>query len=287
MTAIPSRPALFDTLTEVPRAGLEATRLALALPALLQDLPRGDGHPVLVLPAYGTGDLGLWPLRRFLDALGYEALESGLGPNLDRGELRIRRVEDAARFRRIQSERVVRRVRDVFARTGRRPSLVGWSMGGLFAFDAARLAPDAVRRAVTLGSPFGDPRGTSMWDVMRRLSGSTVPPEEQDFATWLRPISRAEGDTHPPAPVTILYSHRDGIVGEEAARIDERAARAAGAADLPGVSYLRIESSHLGFAVNAAAYRAIARALAAVSVGPGRTGPRKPSRRSAGRKQSN
>lgn len=261
MQTLPSRPALFDTLTELPRAGLEATRLALSLPSFYRGLPRGDGHPVLVLPAYGTGDLGLWPLRRFLAGLGYEALESELGTNLDRGELRIRRVEDAARFRRVQSERVVRRAREICVRTGRKPSLVGWSMGGLFAFDAARLAPDVVRRAVTLGSPFGDPRGTSLWDVMRRLSRSQVPPEEQDFETWLRPVG--DPDASPSAPVTILYSDRDGIVGEDAARIDPRAARASGAQALLGVRYERIASSHLGFAVNREAYRAIAWALAA------------------------
>ncbi|MBK7949992.1 MAG: alpha/beta fold hydrolase [Deltaproteobacteria bacterium] len=261
MQSIPRRPALFDTMTELPRAGLEATRLALSLPSLYRGMPRGDGHPVLVLPAYGTGDLGLWPLRRFLEGLGYVALESALGTNLDRGELRIRRVEDAARFRRVQSERVVRRAREICEQTGEKPSLVGWSMGGLFAFDAARLAPDAVRRAVTLGSPFGDPRGTSMWDVMRRISGSRVPPEEQDFETWLRPV--ASDDASPAAPVTILYSERDGIVGEDAARIDEKAARSAATHDLLGVRYERIASSHLGFAVNREAYRAIAWALAA------------------------
>jgi hypothetical protein len=61
-----------------------------------------------------------------------------LGLNLDQGELRIRRVEDAARFRRLQSERVILRALEIEAQTGRRPSLVGWSLGGLFAFDAVR-----------------------------------------------------------------------------------------------------------------------------------------------------
>ncbi len=256
LTAVPIRPALLDTFSEIPRAGLEATRLALALPLLSAGLPRGDGHPVLVLPAYGLGDAGLWQLRRFLSGLGYAAHASELGLNLDRGELRIRRVEDAARFRRVQSERVVERARAIFARTGRRPSLVGWSMGGLFAFDAARRAPEAVRQVVTLGSPFGDPRGTSLWDVMRRLSGSDVPVEEQDFSTWLDPVPQA--GTGPVAPVTILFSARDGIVGEAAARI----APSPRADAMPGVRYEQVESSHLGFPVNLAAYRSIARALA-------------------------
>ncbi len=261
MPATPTQPALFDTMTEPLRAGLEAVRLAFSLPGLYQGIPRGDGHPVLVLPAYGLGDVGLWPLRRFLIGLGYDAVEAGLGRNLDQGELRIRRVEDAARFRRTQSERVVLRARELHQQTGRRPSLVGWSMGGLFAFDAARREPESVRHAVTLGSPFGDPRGTSLWHVMRRLNRSDVPVEEQDFSSWLTPVPRAEAG--PVAPVTILYSERDGIVSEQAARIDESATEESDTKSLLGVRYERIESSHLGFAVNVEAYRAVARALAA------------------------
>jgi len=262
------QPALADTLTEIPRAGLEAARLAFSLSSLLRNLPRGDGHPVLVLPAYGLGDFGLWPLRRFLAGMGYDTHASELGINLDQGEMRIRRVEDAARFRRVQCDRVIDRARSIQALTGQRPSIVGWSMGGLFAFDAARRAPDAVRRIVTLGSPFGDPRGTSLWDVMRKLSGSRVPVEEQDFSSWLDPVPHAE--TGPIAPVTILYSERDGIVGEGAARLQGTALPTAssaidsdaGSPDLSGVRYERIDSSHLGFPVNLEVYRAIARALA-------------------------
>lgn len=261
MSPQPARPALFDTLTELPRAGLEATRLLFSAASLRRSLPRGDGHPVLVLPAYAAGDLGLLPLRRFLESLGHAVFASELGLNIDRGELRIRRVEDAARFRRIQAERVLERVRDLHARTNQRVSLVGWSMGGLFAFDAARRAPALVRQSVTLGSPFGDPRETALWDVMRRLSGSTVPPEAQDFDAWLAP--EATDSPHPPAPTTIVYSPRDGIVGRRAARIDRAAAARRGTAGLHAIRYRPIASSHLGFAVNPDAYREIAFALAA------------------------
>lgn len=259
--APPRRPAFGDTLTELPRAGVEATRLLFSVATLQRTLPRGDGHPVLVLPAYAAGDFGLFPLRRFLESLGHAVFASELGLNLDRGELRIRRVEDAARFRRVQGERVLERVRALHARTGRRVSLVGWSMGGLFAFDAARRAPDIVRQSVTLGAPFGDPRGTALWNVMRRLSGSTVAPEEQDFDTWLAPDHGSPARA--PSPVTILYSPRDGIVGRRAARLDRAAEARRRSAPAGRVRYRAIASSHLGFTVNPDAYREIARALAA------------------------
>jgi pimeloyl-ACP methyl ester carboxylesterase len=133
-------------------------------------------------------------------------------------------------------------------------SLVGWSMGGLFAFDAAQQVPAAVRGVVTLGSPFGDPRGTAMWNLMRRLSGSDVPVEEQDFSTWLAPHpSATEADR---VPTTIVYSARDGIVGTEVARM--QGVRA----DDDRVRYRQVESSHLGFTVNLEVFRTLAEVLA-------------------------
>ena len=254
MQPAPAPPDWRDTLTELPRAGLEASRLAWGRQAWMRGLPPGDGHPVLTLPAYATGDVGLAPLRRFLRALGYTTPTSRLGTNLDRGELRIRRIEDAARFRAVQSKRVASRIERLAEAQGEPISVVGWSMGGLFAFDAARRVPDAVRGVVTLGSPFGDPRGTAMWNVMRRLSGSDVPVEEQDFSTWLVPEPRtADADR---VPTTVVFSARDGIVGTEVARLQGLPA------DHDRVRYREVDSSHLGFTVNPEVFRTLAEILA-------------------------
>jgi pimeloyl-ACP methyl ester carboxylesterase len=248
MPNTPQPPELHHTLTEVPRAGLEAARLALGFLRLVAESPRGDGRPVLVLPSYGLGDAGMRPLRVFLQRIGYATPLSGIDRNLDRGEMRIRRIEDAARFRSRQVDRVVTRIEEIHAETGEKVSLVGWSMGGLFAFDASQRIPALVRRVVTLGSPFGDPRGTAMWGIMRWLSGSVVPVDEQDFSPWL---DRASLETA-EVPVTVLYSEMDGIVGRDVAHVREHAA----------VRHRRVESSHLGFATNPAAFREIAGALA-------------------------
>lgn len=248
MLVIPKRPELRHTLTELPRAGFEATRLAFGFRQLVRYGPRGDGRPVLVLPSYGLGDSGMRPLRFFLRQLGYATPLSGIGLNLDRGDLRIRRIEDAARFRSRQVDRVVARIEEIHAETGERPSLVGWSMGGLFAVDASQRVPELVRRVVTLGSPFGDPRGTAMWSVMRWLSGSEVPVDEQDFSSWL---DRASLGTD-AVPVTVLYSELDGIVGREVARLRQNRV----------VEHRHVASSHLGFATNPEVFREIAGALA-------------------------
>ncbi|HPG24962.1 MAG TPA: hypothetical protein PLW10_04955 [Myxococcota bacterium] len=246
--ASPPPPDLFHALTEPWRAGFEATRLALAFEDLVESAPPGDDHPVLVLPSYGTGDGGTTVLRRFLRRVGYRTPPSALGRNVDRGDLRIRRVEDAARFRSRQAERVLHRVRALADETGHAPSLVGWSMGGLLALDVSQHAPELVRSVVTLGSPFGDPRGTSMFHLMRRLSGSRVPVEEQDFSTW---TERARLQTH-AVPITVIHSNRDGIVGRAIARL----------AQAPCVRHVHVDSSHLGFAAHPEVYSEVAQALA-------------------------
>jgi pimeloyl-ACP methyl ester carboxylesterase len=243
----PRPPALVHTLTEPLRAGLEATRLAVGFERVLREAPRGEPHPVLVLPSYGTGDGGTRPMRRFLGRLGYATPPAALGRNVDRGELRIRRVEDAARFRAAQADRVVERVRAIHRETGRRVSLIGWSMGGLFALDASQCVPELVRGVVTLGSPFGDPRGTSMFGLMRRLSGSRVPVEEQDFGVWLE-RARLATDL---VPITVIHSDRDGIVGRSISQLS----------DSPCVRHVRVDSSHLGFAAHPEVFREVALAL--------------------------
>jgi pimeloyl-ACP methyl ester carboxylesterase len=248
MPIAPRRPELHHTLTELPRAGLDAARLATGFRKLVAEVPRGDGRPVLVLPSYGLGDYGMAPLRRFLGLIGYQAPLSGIDLNLDRGDLRIRRIEDAARFRSHQVDRVVARIEEIHTETGEKPSLVGWSMGGLFALDASQQVPTIVSRVVTLGSPFGDPRGTAMWSIMRWLSGSDVPVDQQDFSPWLDQASLKTAEV----PVTVLYSEMDGIVGKEVARVHEHRA----------VRHQLVASSHMGFATNPDVFREIAGALA-------------------------
>lgn len=247
----PRPPALSDTLSEPWRAGLEATRLAFGFERIVAQAARGDRHSVLVLPSYGTGDGGTGFLRAFLRRLGYETPEPGLGRNVDRGEMRIRRVEDAARFRAAQVDRVVERVDALAQEQGHSISLVGWSMGGLYALDASQRVPESVRSVVTLGSPFGDPRGTSMFNLMRRLSGSSVPVEEQDFSPWLERMSLSTQQV----PITVLHSDRDGIVGRAIARLPKSDC----------VRHERVESSHLGFAANPEVFSRVADALARAS----------------------
>jgi pimeloyl-ACP methyl ester carboxylesterase len=129
------------TLLLEARAAPEfAAFVGLAAP-LIASAPRGDGHPVLVLPGLGGGDASARPLRWYLDRLGYRTHGWGLGRNLGPSQ----RVSAA----------LDERLATIANATGRRVSLIGWSLGGVFASAMALRAPHHVRSVITLGSPLG------------------------------------------------------------------------------------------------------------------------------------
>jgi len=90
-----------------------------------------------------------------------------------------------------------------------RPNLVvGWSLGGVFARELARAAPDKVRAVVTLGSPFSqDPHLNNVWRLYEWVAGHKV---DQP------PIPRISDK--PPVPSLAIWSRRDGLIAPAAAR---------------------------------------------------------------------
>jgi pimeloyl-ACP methyl ester carboxylesterase len=152
-------------LAEAPRAVFESLTLRPSRP-LLRRAPRGDGHPVLVLPGFMAGDDSTRAIRRTLSGLGYRAHPWLLGRNLG--------VQD-----RLWGQ-LAERVDGLHQRYGRRLSLVGWSLGGVYAREIAKQMPTHVRQVVTLGSPFGN------------MAWATKAPPEQ--------------------PSTSVFSKTDGIV---------------------------------------------------------------------------
>ena len=123
--------------------------------------PRGDGHPVLALPGFLASDLSMAPMRRYLTELGYDAHAWQMGRNIGG----VSRMRAALRDR----------LAEIHANTGRKVSIVGWSLGGVYARDLALHAPDLVRYVVTLGSPFAnDVRATNATRLYEALSGEAV-----------------------------------------------------------------------------------------------------------------
>ena len=161
------------------------------LPMLRRLSPRGDGHPVLVIPGLGASDLSTTLLRRFLDSLGYATHPWGLGRNRGMHDHRIDQMR--ARLEQIHTE------------SARKVSLVGQSLGGVYAREMARAMPDRVRQLITLGSPFaGHPLASTGIHLYEWLSGERV--EDMDFDRHRN--MRAT----PPVPSTSIYSKLDGVV---------------------------------------------------------------------------
>lgn len=241
-------PGLTQTLSNFPRSGLEFFRLTTSIRRIASTSSRGDGHPVLTLPGYGGGDGAMLFMRQFLNNIGYNSFALGLGVNFESAEDRIRCIEDACAFREKMVDKVLQRIDSVYRQTGKPLTLIGWSMGGLYAFDAAQQAPEQVRQVFTLGTPFGDPRGTSMFKIMRAINRSNVPIETQDFSIWNNKMAVPEQSV----PIKIIYSDSDGIVAPEIAQLDAHQA----------VEHIKVSASHVGFTHNAQVYNLIAQLLA-------------------------
>ena len=195
-------------------------------------LPRGDGHPVLVLPGFLAGSRTTQPLRRYLADLGYKAHRWKLGYNTGYSRRLHRGMRD--------------RLSGLADRYGRKVSLVGWSLGGVYARELARELPDIVRLVITMGSPFrGHPSSSNAGRVFDLFS----PVRYRDMpARLLREMAMP-----PPVPTTALYTRGDGLVAwQSTVEISPR----------PDVENIHVGGAHLGLGFNPRAVLAIADRLA-------------------------
>lgn len=239
----PAPPELWHSLSEGVRALFECQQLLLARP-FLKRAPQGDGHPVMTLPGFGGADGCMAPLRSWITRWGYDARPWELGRNFPK--YKMSSLDEAMLFREKMVARAARQLEKIYLETGQKVSLVGWSLGGIYAHELGQLHPEWVRRVITLGTPHGDPRGTAAWDIMRRAYNSNVPEEVQDISGWL--VANA-GEQK--VPMTVIFSPTDGIVSQEVAMIGH-----------PSVRHLAVNSSHLGFAINPKVYWLLAKELA-------------------------
>lgn len=194
--------------------------------------PHGDGHPVLVLPGLLADDASTRPLRDFLKSQGYRA--HGWKQGRNRG-LRENVEGD-----------MVARVDELYERHGRRKiSLIGWSLGGLYARHIAKIRADKVRCMISLGSPFaGSPRSTNAWQVYEWVSGTKV--DEQ------LPLDSGLLADPPPVPTTSVFSRTDGLCAWQSCLNKETDA----------AENIEVISSHCGLGHHPAAVFAIADRLA-------------------------
>ena len=231
-TTTVSPPSTLLALSEGWRALLEASTLIPSLP-FLRNMARGDGHPVYLLPGFMADSQSTAMLRRWLDNLGYNAIPWGFGRNLGpRGTL---------------MERLIVTVGSLAREHGQPVSLVGQSLGGVFAREIAKVIPKQIRQVITLGSPFRqtDTNGTA--PAVRRLFEMATGADADD-------LKRSMGDISRPAPVpsTAIYSRTDGIANWKTC-IEE---------ETPYTDNVEVYASHCGMGFNPAIYYVIGDRLA-------------------------
>lgn len=199
-------------------------------------LPEGDGHPVIIFPGLAADKRSLVPLRNCCEALGYAVYdwEQGFntGPKGDIDEW---------------LHNLAMHVRGVATLHNRKVSLVGWSLGGIYAREIAKLQPPLVRRVITLGTPLLSNGDETNVGWLYRLVSGKAPFVDDQLAARLRAA--------PPVPTTSIYSRTDGVVAWESCLLDEDG-------DCEGGENVEVEGSHMGLPWNPQVLAIVAERLA-------------------------
>ncbi|TDR22397.1 esterase/lipase family protein [Marinicella litoralis] len=186
------RPSIFKMALEM-RTFFEAGSFAFSYP-LLQTTPKGDGHPVLVLPGFLASDFSTKLLRTFLKSRNYKPYGWKLGRNMGRHSDPITGCGPA----------IIQRLKDIHQKHGEKVTLIGWSLGGIYARELARQQPALVRQVVSMGSPFcNNQRANHATKIFEKTSGYKL--------TDMCPKLLKNMPTPPPVPSTSFYSKSDGI----------------------------------------------------------------------------
>ena len=227
------------SLTEAPRAGLDLAALFASAPFLSLS-PRGDGHPVMVLPGFLADDDSTWVLRQFLNRLGYRTYPWGQDRNLGASAMG-------------GYEPLVQEVLQIHRRHQRKVTLIGWSLGGVHALAVAHRAEYAVRGVITLGSPLHPPSadGTDMTSIGRALqtAASSINAKPVAIPERWRNLALKLSDA---LPVSSVFSRTDGVVPWRRSELAPGANR----------ENIRVVSSHIGLGFNPTVFYAIADRLA-------------------------
>lgn len=160
--------------------------------------PHHARGPVLVLPGILSSDAATSLMRRTLNAAGYQAFPSTLG---------VMTGITPEIFARAEA-----RLDGVYQQAGAKVTLVGISLGGLYARVLAQRHPEKVALVMTLGTPFsGDRRANNAWRLYEAINNHKVdePPLVDD------PRQK------PPVRTIAIWSPQDGIVAPACSRGEE------------------------------------------------------------------
>lgn len=219
------------------RSVLELQSFYLLRP-LLRKLPSGDGHPVIVFPGFLASDHSTRPLRSLLSDLGYDTHGWGLGRNIFTDQRMLAKLPLL--------------LEKIHAETGKTVSLIGWSLGGVYARELAKAMPNKVRCVISLGSPIsGRSDHTNASNLFQVINGAPNGAGMEELAAQI------DVNRPPPVPTTSIYSKTDGVVHWRGS------VQAVHPFPInPQTENIELPASHLGLGVNAFAMVAIADRLA-------------------------
>jgi pimeloyl-ACP methyl ester carboxylesterase len=201
----------------------------------------GDGHPVVIFPGLGADGRSVAPLRQFCRSLGYQAFDWGRGFNVGpEGNL-----DDWL-------EALASHVTELLSGHDQPASLIGWSLGGLYARELGKLMAPRLRQVITIGTPFNADADHTHAGWLYRLLGNGSAVFDPALSRRLR--------TPPPVRTTSIYSRSDGVVAWQTCRHDMHSSL---------VHDIEIQGSHLGMGWNRRVLDAVADRLGQAS-GPGR-----------------
>lgn len=204
--------------------------------------PPGDGHPVVIFPGLGADGCSVATLREHCRALGYDAFDWGQGFNTGpQGDLDH------------WLDGLKHQVGELLAAHEQPATLIGWSLGGLYARELGKLMAPRLRQVITIGTPFNaDADHSNVGWLFRLLSGST--------ANFDRALSERLR-TPPPLRTTSIYSRSDGVVAWQTCRHEKRS---------KWVHDIEVDGSHIGMGWNRAVLDAVAERLGQEPARPAR-----------------
>jgi len=204
---------------EPMRAVLEYARMQMMNTTAF---PPGDGHPVVIFPGLASNQNSIAPLREFCRKLGYTAYDWGLGVNSGpQGDL-VEWIEHLARH-----------VREVTSAHRQQMSLIGWSLGGIYAREVAKKLTGQVRQVITIGTPFGGNSVQKDLAWMFRSSSVRTSTRNTQLIARLRHA--------PEVPTISIFSRSDGVVDWQACMHDGTQEQA---------QDIEVDGSHFGLGWN-------------------------------------
>lgn len=178
-----------------PLAVLELVLYFLALPYIFWKCPRGNG-PVMILPGFLFGDWYMWPMKMTLKVKGYQVYGWRLGMNKGYSE----KINDG----------LIRRLKElVEEHDGQKISLIGFSLGGIYARNTAHLQPQLVDQIFVIGSPFMEiDNSVNIQNIYKFVAGKKLE-DNVGFEVAERVKKKLS------IPTISIYSFFDGIVSLE------------------------------------------------------------------------